>query len=152
MAGKWKIQSAQPGEGGALAISTGNHTINWMEGGGALEAICVAPAGAGQASASPGSRWVAVYDSATRQIKQTTVNGDGTTDVAFIGKKNGQWGWNQTRSFPNGATEVNCATFTISDGGKTITQHVTERVMNHPEALGGPLGLAEVCNVLTRVG
>ena len=35
MAGKWKIQSASPGEGGALSISSGSHTINWMEGGGA---------------------------------------------------------------------------------------------------------------------
>ena len=152
MAGKWTIQSAQAGDGGALAVSSGSHTISWMEGGGALEASCIAPAGVGTAAASPGSRWVAVYDSASGQIKQTTVYGDGTTDVAFIGKKNGQWGWNQTRSFPNGATETNCSTFTVTDGGKTITQHVSERVLNHPQAQGGALGLAETCNVLTRVG
>jgi len=151
MAGKWTIQSASPGEGGALSIASGNHTISWMEGGGALEAVCIPPL-TGQAAASAGSRWMAVFDNATGQIKQTTVNADGTTEVAYIGKKNGQWGWNQTRSFPNGATEVNCSTFTVSDGGKTITQHVTERVLTHPQAQGGPLGLAEVCNVLTRVG
>ncbi|MGD0568463.1 MAG: hypothetical protein ABSA78_08655 [Candidatus Sulfotelmatobacter sp.] len=152
MAGKWKIQSAQPGDGGALAVSNGNHTISWMEGGGALEAVCIPPDNGSTAAASRGSRWLAVYDSASGQIKQTTVNADGTTDVAFIGKKNGQWGWNQTRTFPNGATETNCAEFTVSDGGKTITQHVSQRVLNHPQAQGGPLGLAEICNVLTKVG
>jgi len=151
MAGKWKIQSATPGEGGALAISSGSHTISWMEGGSALEAKCSSPSVAGAASATPESRWVAVYDSASWQIKQTTVNADGTTDVAYIGKKNGQWGWNQTRTFPNGATETNCAEFVVSDGGKTITQHVTKRVLTHPDAVGGPLALSETCNVLTQV-
>jgi hypothetical protein len=159
-AGQWSIQSATPSEGGTLAVANGSHTINWMNGGVALEAQCTAPADAATA-ASGGSRWVAVFDPVSGQIKQSGVSSDGSVDVAYIGKKGGQWGWKQTRNFPNGVTETNCATFIISNGGKTITQHVTERVLGGAvQPLEGyvPLAnapaptLASVCNVLTKVG
>lgn len=149
MTGKWTIQNATPKEGGALAITNGSHTISWMDGGGALTADCIPPVDSD--AVSTGTRWVAVLDSATGQIKQTTVAADGSTAVAYIGKKNGQWGWKQTRTYPNGSTEEDCSTFTVTNGGNTITQHITERVLTSPNSAGGPMGLAETCNVLTRV-
>ena len=158
-AGQWTIQSATAGEGGTLAVANGTHTINWMEGRGALEAICFMPVGA--AAASGGARWIAVWDAASGQIKQSSVAADGTAEVAYIGKVGGQWGWKQTRNFPNGVTEVNCATFSISNGGKTVTQHVTERVLSGavqplegyvPSSAAPAPTLANVCNVLNKVG
>jgi hypothetical protein len=159
-AGQWTIQSATAAEGGNLVVANGSHTINWMEGRGALEAICIPPIDAA-ASASAGTRWIAVLDPVSGQIKQSGVGADGSTDVAYIGKVGGQWGWKQTRTFPNGLVETNCATFAVSNGGKTITQHVTERVLSGavqplegyvPSAAAPAPTLAGVCNVLTKVG
>lgn len=104
-------------------------------------------------------QWTAVWDSASGAIKQTSVDSDGTTEVAFISKNtSGQWVWQQTRSFPNGATETNNSTFTISNAGKTVTQNVTGRVLRgaaqplagYASSSGASPSLADVCYVLTK--
>jgi hypothetical protein len=158
IAGQWTMQSATAAEGGTLVVANGSHTVSWMEGHGALEAICIPPLALADQTASTGTRWVAVLDSATGQIKQTTVGADGTTEVAYIAKQNGQWGWKQTRNFPNGVTETNCATFVVSNGGRTITQHVTERTLSGAvQPLEGYVPsslvptLANVCVVMNKV-
>jgi hypothetical protein len=158
-AGKWTIQGATPGEGGAIDVASGSQTINWMDGNQALEGLCI-PALVNQSAASAGTRWIAVLDSASGAIKQSGVGSDGTTEVAFISKlSTGQWGWQQTRSFPNGSTETNTSTFTLGDAGRTVTQRITNRVLNGAkQPLAGYLpaqpneapALADVCMVATR--
>ena len=104
-------------------------------------------------------RWTAVFDTATGAIRQTSVDSDGTSEVALISKNaNGQWGWQQTRNFPNGAVETNVSTFTISNGGRTVTQNVTNRVLKgatqplagYTSATGASPALGDVCYVLNK--
>jgi len=155
--GSWSIQGAIGGDGGKTIVASGNHTISWGSGQTALTAICVMPSFGSPDGLS--MRWTAVWDSASGTIKQTSVDADGTTEVAFISKNaSGQWGWQQTRSFPNGASETNTSTFTISSSGKTVTQNITNRVLNgaaqplagYASATGAPPALGDACYVLTK--
>jgi hypothetical protein len=159
LAGKWNIQSATPNEDGTIAVANGSHTIGWLEGRTAIEAVCIPPAAAPAARA--GMRWMAMWDAASGQIKQTSIRADGVTEVAYISKQsNGEWSWRQTRTFPNGAIETNTATFTVSNGGKTLTQHVTNRVLTgaaqplvgYASSAAGEASphVSDVCNVFTQ--
>jgi hypothetical protein len=155
--GSWSIQGATAGDGGKILVASGNHTITWGSGQTALTARCLMPI-----FSSPGGlniQWTAVWDSTSGTIKQTSVDSDGTTEVAFISKNaSGQWGWQQTRSFPNGATETNVSTFVFTNAGKTVTQSVTNRVLQgatqplagYTSTTGAPPALGDVCYVLTR--
>ncbi|MBZ5508219.1 MAG: hypothetical protein LAO78_22385 [Acidobacteriia bacterium] len=155
--GSWSIQGAIAGDGGKILVANGSHTIRWGSDQTFLIADCIMPVF--DSSTGLSMRWTAVFDSATGTIKQTSVDSDGTTEVAFISKDaNGLWGWQQTRSFPNGATETNVSTFTISNGGKTVTQNVTNRVLQgatqplagYTSATGASPSLGDVCYVLTK--
>jgi hypothetical protein len=81
--------------------------------------------------------------------------------TAYITKPaNGEWSWVQNCVFANGVTESNTSTFTVSNGGKTITQHITGRTLTGAtQPLSGyapsatpaaPPRLADVCTVATK--
>jgi hypothetical protein len=155
--GSWSIQGAIAGDGGNILVANGNHTISWGTGQTSLTAQCEMPVFGSSSTLS--MRWTAVWDTASGTIKQTSVDADGTSEVALISKNtSGLWTWQQTRSFPNGATETNVSTFSISNAGKTVTQNITGRVLKgatqplagYTSATGAPPALGDVCYVLTK--
>lgn len=155
--GSWSIQGATAGDGGKILVANGSHTISWGADQSSLTAECIMPVFDSTGGLS--MRWTAVFDTATGAIRQTSVDSDGTSEVALISKNaNGQWGWQQTRNFPNGAVETNVSTFTISNGGRTVTQNVTNRVLKgatqplagYTSATGAPPALGDVCYVLNK--
>ncbi len=74
-------------------------------------------------------KWTVATDAKTGQLRQDTVNSDGSTAVAFIQKTGtGQFAMSQSCSFANGSQETSTDLITVSADGNTITHHVTNRV------------------------
>jgi hypothetical protein len=117
--GEWTAEFVSP----ATGLSNGKVSVSWIPGKDAL-----------QGSFNMGSlsgRWTAVWDSTTGQIYQRTSNSDGSMVLAIVSKQApNQWLWTQSCSFSSGQQETNIDIVTLSDGGNTLSHHVTDRIVD----------------------
>jgi formylglycine-generating enzyme required for sulfatase activity len=117
--GQWTVGFSPSSKG----PGNGSVSVKWLPGNNALEGVF----NMGNLS----GKWTAVWDSAAKQIRQNTINSDGSTVVAMISQQGpNQWQWAQGCSFPNGQTETNIDRVTVTDGGNTLNHLVTNRIMD----------------------
>lgn len=115
--GQWTITFIPPADG----LSNGNVSVRWLPGHDGLE---------GTFTMGPLSgKWTAVFDSALGELRQNTVNNDGSTVLAIISQQGAnQWRWSQTCHFADGQIETNIDTITVADHGTTLNHLVSDRM------------------------
>lgn len=132
--GQWTATFSAPATAvpptGALSVgaspSSGTFAASRILGGKAVEGTF----NLGQLS----GKWTVVQDAAAGQLKQTTVNSDGSTSTATIVSLGGG-SFRANTACPSASTssaaETSVTTITVSDWGNTMTHHMTNRVSSN---------------------
>ena len=128
--GQWSV-SFSGSVGDKSVPSGGSSSANFIMGTVALEGTFN--------MGSVSGKWTAA-DADKGQLRQDTVNSDGSTAVAFIQKLGeGQYAMNQACNFADGSQETSTDFISVSDGGNTLTHRVTNRIRDgkqEPDMLG----------------
>ncbi len=90
-------------------------------------------------------KWLAAWDGVARQIRQHTVNSDGSTVLTIIAKLGDRWVWQEAASYPDGQTQTGTNIITVLDGGNALEHHHTNQVR-------GGHKLPDIRSVWRRVG